>query len=162
MLDVSDVDDLVFERGHLVPGEAALRSREIEHINTGIDHPITEAQVFDKVGAGESLTRMGRAVAVPGNAADILPLIAMPGPRGKVLLPLLEVKMGVEERVVCNSPKWGGAVGGVIPQRVGTLLGASCNVSSAAWYWDLRADRTSMVHPRCSWDSSEYAPRPFS
>jgi hypothetical protein len=29
MLDMTDVDELVFEFGHLVPGKAALRGREI-------------------------------------------------------------------------------------------------------------------------------------
>src|SRR5258708_3211841 len=37
VLDVPDVDDLMFQGGHLVPGEAALRGREIERINAGID-----------------------------------------------------------------------------------------------------------------------------
>src|SRR5262249_8876283 len=100
MLDVADVDDLVFERGHLVPGEAALRRRKIERINAGIDHIVANAQVFEKLGAAERFTRIRRPVARPRNTAYVLRFIAMSGPRGKILLFLLEVEMGVEERVV--------------------------------------------------------------
>jgi hypothetical protein len=60
VLDVPDVDDLVFQRGHLVPGKAALRGREIERINAGIDHAIASIAVFEKVVARERLTSLGR------------------------------------------------------------------------------------------------------
>src|SRR5262249_26110112 len=40
VLDMANVDDLVFQRRHLIPGKAALRSREIEGFDAVIDHPI--------------------------------------------------------------------------------------------------------------------------
>jgi hypothetical protein len=40
MLDMADVDDLVFQRGHLVPGEAALRRGQVERIHAAFDHAI--------------------------------------------------------------------------------------------------------------------------
>jgi hypothetical protein len=93
MLDVSDVDDLVFQRGHLVPGKAALGRRQVERVNAGIDHAIANVAVFEKVFASERLTLLGRAVCFPRNAADVLRFVAMPSPGRKGFLILLEVKM---------------------------------------------------------------------
>ena len=109
MLDVPDVDDLVFQRGHLVPGEAALRGREIERIDAGIDHVSALVAVFEKVVASKRLTSLGRTVSFPRNTADVLCFLAMPSPRTKSLLSLPEIKMSKEERVVRNSLEWSGA-----------------------------------------------------
>src|SRR5260370_32071205 len=122
MLDVPDVDDLVFQGGHLVPGEAALRGREIERIHAGIDPSIALVAVFEKVIARKSLTILGRTVSFPRNTADVLCFLAVPSPRTKSLLSLLEVKMSKEERVVHNSPEWRGAIRRVVPHRVRAFL----------------------------------------
>src|SRR4029077_17240482 len=100
MLDVPNVDDLVFQRGHLVPGEAALRGREIERIHAGIDHVIARVAIFEQVIARKRLTVFGRTVRIARNTAYELCLLAMPSPRTKILLSLLQVKMSIEERVV--------------------------------------------------------------
>jgi hypothetical protein len=122
MLDVPDVDDLVFQRGHLIPGEAALRGREIERINSGIDHVIALLAVFEEVIASKRLTSLGRTVPFPRNTADVLCFLAMPSPWTKSLLSLLEVKMSKEERVVRNSPEWSGAIRRVVPHPVRAFL----------------------------------------
>ena len=56
MLDMPDVDDLVLQRGHLVPGKSALWGREIERINAGIDHGVAYIAVFKKVVTSERFT----------------------------------------------------------------------------------------------------------
>jgi hypothetical protein len=69
MLGVPDVDDLVFQGGRLVPGEAALRGREVERINAGVDHVIALIAIFEKVIASKGLTSLGRTVRLPRNTA---------------------------------------------------------------------------------------------
>src|SRR6516165_1962571 len=122
MLDVPDVDDLVFQRGHLVPGEAALRGREVERINARIDHTIAIIAVFKKVVTSERFTSLGGTVCLSRNTAYELCFLAMPGPWGKGLLILLKVKMRIEQRVVRNSPEWGGAIRGVVTHHVRAFL----------------------------------------
>jgi len=108
MLDVPDVDDLVFQRGHLVPGEAALRGRQIEPINAGINHVIALMAVFQKVVARKRFTRFGRTVGLPRNTADELRFLAMPSPGTEFVLSRLQVKVSEEQRMVRNSPEWSG------------------------------------------------------
>src|SRR5262245_24932871 len=40
VLDVADAEELVFELGHRVPGEAALGCAEVERVDAGVDHVI--------------------------------------------------------------------------------------------------------------------------
>src|SRR6266496_3551868 len=101
MLNVADVDNLVLQGGHLVPGEAALRGLQIERIHAGIDHAIAIVAVFEKVGATERLTRLGRT-SFPRKIADVLRFLAMARPRTKTFLSLLKIKMGKEKRVIDN------------------------------------------------------------
>src|SRR5882762_10506584 len=108
MLDVPDIDDLVFQRGHLVPGEAALRGREIEPIHAGIDHAIALVAVFEKVVASKRFTSLGRTLGLPRNTADVLCFLAMPSPGTEFLLSRLQVKVSEEQRVVDHSPEWSG------------------------------------------------------
>ena len=105
MLNVADVDDLVLQGGHLVPGEAALRGLKIERIHAGIDHAIAIGAVFEKVGASERLARLGRTVSFPRYSGDVLGFLAMARPRTKTFLSLLKIKMGKEKRVIDNSPE---------------------------------------------------------
>jgi hypothetical protein len=46
----------------------------------------------------------------------------MPGPRPKILLSLLQIKMSIEQRMVGNSPEWSGAIRRVVPHPVGAFL----------------------------------------
>jgi hypothetical protein len=122
MLDMPDVHDLVFQRGHLVPGEAALRGGEIERINPGFDPALAFIAVFEKVLAGKRFTGLGRTMSVPRNTADILRLLAMPDPGSKGFLKLLKVKMSIEQRVVRNPPEVSGTIRRVVPHPVWAFL----------------------------------------
>ena len=92
MLDVTDVDNLVFQRGHLVPRETALRGREVERINAVIDHTIALFAVFKKVATSERSTSSWRTLHLRRDTANELCLLAMPGPWGKGFLILLQLR----------------------------------------------------------------------
>jgi hypothetical protein len=89
MLNVPNVDDLVFESGHLVPGEATLWGRQVKRINTCVDHLIALVAVFEKFVAGKRFTRLGRTVPLPGNTANEVRFLAMSRPRSKIFLALM-------------------------------------------------------------------------
>jgi hypothetical protein len=96
MLDVPDVDDLVFQGRHLVPGKAALLGGEIQRIDATVDQGIAFLAVFQKVNARKRLARLGWTVSLPRNAAYELCFVSMTSPRTKSLLSLLQVKVSIE------------------------------------------------------------------
>lgn len=59
VLDVQQVDELMFERSHLLPGETALRGREVQRIDRCVDHGIAEPPVFQEVGTGAAFGYLG-------------------------------------------------------------------------------------------------------
>ncbi len=61
MLGVSDVDDLVFKRRHLVPRKPALGGGEIQRVDAAVDHVIADTPVFEQFVARKRLTGLGRA-----------------------------------------------------------------------------------------------------
>jgi hypothetical protein len=122
MLDVPNVNDLVLQRGHLVPGEAALRSREVKPIDPGIDHIIALLAVLKQVITSERFTSFRGPVTLPTNTAYVISFLAMPGPWDKSFLTLLEVKMSIEERMVGHAPEPSGAIRGVVPHPVRAFL----------------------------------------
>ena len=148
MLDVSDVDYLVFKSRHLIPWEPALRGREIERINASVNHAIAIVAVFEEFVARERITSLGWTFYLRGNSANELSFVAMPRPWSKPLLILLQVKMANEKRVVRNPPESSGAIGWVVPHLLRAFLDYLLQRLEAAWYWDFRADRTSMVRLR--------------
>ena len=121
-MDVSDVDNLVFKGRHLIPWEPALRGREIERIDSGVDHAIANLAVFQEVVAREGLAGFGRTMCLPRNIADELSFLAMPRPWRERLLIRLEVKVGIEQCVIGNSPEACGVIGWVVPRHVGAIL----------------------------------------
>ena len=67
MLDVPDVEDLVFKLRHVVPRKPALGGGEIQRVDAAIDHVIADAPVFEHFVARERVYRAWEGVSFPGN-----------------------------------------------------------------------------------------------
>jgi hypothetical protein len=99
-----------------------LRRRQIQRVDSGIDHTLALLRVFEKVITCERFTRLGRAVSFPWKTGDILCLVAMSSPRRKILLFLMQVKVGKEKRVVRDAPEGSGAIRWIIPHPFRTFV----------------------------------------
>ena len=69
MLDVSDVDDLMFKRRHLVPRKPTLGRGEIQSIDAAVDHVIANAPVIQQFFRVNGLQGLGGRESSPGMAS---------------------------------------------------------------------------------------------
>jgi hypothetical protein len=93
MLDVADIDELVFQLGHLIPTEATVRAFEIQRVHGVINHPIAEIPVLEHLRFRVRLT----AGAVAFAAALF--------PQPKCSFVLLEIQVREEQRVKRQLPE---------------------------------------------------------
>ena len=100
VLDVPDVDDLVLQGRHLVPGEPALGGGEIQRVDAAVDHLVADAPVLEQLVARVGVARLRWAWGVAGNGVEENRFFAMMSPRRERVLVLLQIEVGVEQRVV--------------------------------------------------------------
>ena len=107
MLNVADVDELMFQLRHLGPMEAALRTRHVESVDGLVDHRIAERPVLERL---RLRVRIGnewqRALGI-GGAADSIRMLHVPliFPWTKCGLVALQVQVREEQRVIRDLPE---------------------------------------------------------
>ena len=128
MLHVADVDQLMLQLRDLVPGEAALRAREVERVDRPIGHRIAEAPVLEDL-------RLRVCVA---RGAVVAAVLVRPPP--KLGFVTLQIQMREEQRVIRDLPER--IFDSVLDQRSGGQRSmVSRSIVSAAWYWLFSTDR---------------------
>ena len=93
MLDVPDIDELVFEFGHAIPTEAAVGAVEIQCVYRVIDQAITKVPIFE-----DFLLRVGLS-----SDAVVIPVMLFPNPKRSLVA--LQVQVRKEQRVIRQLPK---------------------------------------------------------
>lgn len=137
MLEVAKVDELVFQLGHLVPREPALRAGKVETVHRAVDHLVTERPVLQDFGSGVGLGNQRQAavrVRRPRNAVRVLYLPLVTLLRTKCGLVRVEVQMREEERVIRHLPELVGVIAAQ-PHGLRTPLDRFSKHGEAAWYW---------------------------
>src|SRR5215813_9893750 len=93
MLDVPDIDKLMFQLGHAIPAEATLSTVEVQRVHGVIHHPIAEFPILEHLSLRVRLT------------ADAVAFAAMLYPQLKRSFVPLEIQVREEQRVIRQLPE---------------------------------------------------------